>query len=365
MMLILLFGSIFAGQLVSEAQSHAAREWVSLTDWAKEKHFRETWLQKEESLVLTNESLKLSFKTDSPLAGINGVDVWLCNPITLKDGQPCISSLDLKTSIEPILFPQTNQAGARIQTICLDPGHGRKDTGGVFGRYVEKQYTLPLAEELAAQLETAGFKVILTRTNDTFVALEDRPALANRQKADLFISLHFNIGPPGEAKGVEVYCLTPPKASSTNIGRWGHISEWADWGHLNGWKDDNGLLPGDRCDDGNVLLAYQLQKSLVNHLPTNDRGLRRARFAVLRTAEMPAVLIEGGFLSDPVEQKKIADPKYRDEMAAAIVRGVLAYRRAVESQPAPLAAPFAANTDSAFRPGSARIVGWRNHQPPN
>ena len=328
---MLLFCSIFAGQLVSEARSCTAKETASLSDWAREKHFRETWLQKEESLTLTNESFKLSFKTDSQLVEINGVNVWLCNPITLKDGQPCISSLDLKTSIEPILFPQTNRAGATIQTICLDPGHGRKDTGGVFGRYVEKQYTLPLAEELAAQLETAGFKVILTRTNDTFVALEDRPALANRQKADLFISLHFNIGPPGEAKGVEVYCLTPPKASSTNIGRWGHISAWADWRRLNDWKDDNGLLPGDRCDDCNVLLAYQLQKSLANDLPTNDRGLRRARFAVLRTAEMPAVLIEGGFLSDPVEQKKIADPKYRNQMAAAIVRGVLAYQHMVKS----------------------------------
>ena len=364
-MLMLLFCSIFAGQSVSEARSCTGKEWASLSEWAKEKHFKETGLQKEESLTLTNESFRLSFKTDSPLAEINGVNVWLCNPITLKDGQLCVSSLDLKTSIEPILFPQTNQAGATVQTICLDPGHGRKDTGGVSGRYVEKQYTLPLAEELAAQLEAAGFKVILTRTNDTFVALEDRPALANRQKADLFISLHFNIGPPGEAKGVEVYCLTPPKASSTNIGRWGRISEWADWRHLNDWKDDNGLLPGDRCDDWNVLLAYQLQKSLVNNLPTNDRGLRRARFAVLRTAEMPAVLIEGGFLSDPVEQKKIADPKYRDQMAAAIVRGVLAYRHAVESQPVSLAAPFVVNADSVSRPGSARIVGWRNHQPPN
>ena len=143
------------------------------------------------------------------MAAINGVNVWLCKPITLKYGQVYISSLDLNTSIEPILFPKTNEARARIQTICLDPGHGHQDTGGIFGRYVEKRYTLPLAEELAGQLEAAGFKVILTRTNDTFVELEDRPALANRQKSDLFISLHFNIGPPGEAKGVEVYCLTP------------------------------------------------------------------------------------------------------------------------------------------------------------
>lgn len=354
----MLVCSTFAGQFVSEARSATAKEWASLSDWAKEKHFKLTGIQKKESLTLTNEFFKLSFKTDSQLAEINGVNVWLCNPITLKDGQVCISSLDLDTSIEPILFPQTNQASAAMQTICLDPGHGRKDTGGVFGRYVEKQYTLPLAEELAGQLEAAGFKVILTRTNDTFVELEDRPALANRQGADLFISLHFNIGPPGKAKGVEVYCLTPPKASSTNIGRWGHLSEWGDWRHLNDWNDDNGLLPGDRCDDCNVLLAYQLQKSLVNNLPMNDRGLRRARFAVLRTAKMPAVLIEGGFLSDSVEQEEIADPKYRGQMAAAIVRGVLAYQRAVELQPAPRATPYVARAYPVLRISPAPTVGW-------
>ncbi len=361
----MLFGSLSAWPLVSGAQSCTAREWVSLSEWARENDFKPSGAKKDDSLTLTNEFFKLSFKTDSQLVEINGINVWLCNPITLKAGQPCISSLDLNTSIEPILFPQTNQAGATIQTICLDPGHGRKDTGGVFGRYVEKQYTLPLAEELARQLEAAGFNVILTRTNDTFVELEDRPALANRQKADLFISLHFNIGPPGEAKGVEVYCLTPPKASSTNVGRWGHLSEWGDWRHLNDWKDDNGLLPGDRCDDWNVLLAYQLQKSVVSNLPTYDRGLRRARFAVLRTAEMPAVLIEGGFLSDSVEQKQIADPKYRDQMAAAIVRGVLAYQRAVKLEPTPRTAQFVAKADWVLRPASARTMGWKNHPLPN
>jgi N-acetylmuramoyl-L-alanine amidase len=174
-------------------------------------------------------------------------------------------------------------------------------------------------------LEAAGFKVILTRTNDTFVELEDRPALANRQKADLFISLHFNVGPPGEAKGVEVYCLTPAKASSTNVGKWGHISEISEWG------PNTGSLAGNRRDNSNVLLAYQLQKSLVKNLSVEDRGIRRARFAVLRTAEMPAVLIEGGFLTDLVEQKKIADPKYRGRLAAAIVQGVLAYQHAFKS----------------------------------
>ena len=90
-------------------------------------------------------------------------------------------------------------------------------------------------------------------------------------------------------------------------------------------------VPGNRQDPQNVLLAYELQKSLVNKLSAEDRGLRRARFAVLRTATMPAVLIEGGFLSDSVEQKKIADPKYRTRLAQAILQGVLAFKRAIQS----------------------------------
>jgi N-acetylmuramoyl-L-alanine amidase len=320
--LTLLAGSMPCGYGSSVHPNSAQNGLVPLSQWADENGFKLIWSQKDEFVMLANESFKFTFKKDSQLAQINGVNVWLCQPITLRDGQVCISSLDLKTSVEPILHPKTNLLHSTIQTICLDPGHGHQDTGGVFGRYVEKRYTLLLANELAGQLEAAGFKVILTRTNDTFIRLEDRPALANRLKADLFISLHFNIGPPGEAKGVEVYCLTPPKESSTNARRWGDISEW---------RDDTASVPGNRCDDGNVLLAYQLQKSLVKNLSAEDRGVRRARFAVLRTAEMPAVLIEGGFLTDAVEQKKIADPKYRDQLAAAIVRGVLAYEHAVKS----------------------------------
>lgn len=312
----------FTRPCFSAPERVSENEWTPLSAWTKENDFKLNWVKWNESFTLTGHSWKLSFKVDSQMAEINGINVWLCKPIALRNGQPCISLLDLKASVEPILFPQTNGVHPTIRTICLDPGHGGKDTGGVFGDYVEKRYTLPLAKELAGQLEAAGFKVILTRTNNTFVELEDRPALANRLKADLFISLHFNIGPPGKAKGVEVYCLTPAKAKSTNAGGWRDINEW---------RDSIETMPGNRQEDENMLLAYQLQKSLVKNLSADDRGVRRARFAVLRTAEMPAVLIEGGFLSDAVEQKEIADPKYRDRLAAAIVQGVLSYREAFEN----------------------------------
>jgi N-acetylmuramoyl-L-alanine amidase len=322
---LLLVCLLFGGWSVSAAKSDTEHGWASLSGWGNENNFKLNRTKKGELVTLTNNCFKLSFKTDSQLAEVNGINVWLCDPITAKSGQVCISTLDLNTSIEPLLFPETNQVPAAIQTICLDPGHGGHDTGGLSGNFMEKRYTLPLAEELAGQLEAAGFKVILTRTNDTFIELEDRPTLAKRQKADLFISLHFNIGPPGEAKGVEVYCLTPAKARSTNTGRWGHLSE------ISEWRPGTGSLSGNRYDNWNVLLAYQLQQSLVKNLSAEDRGVRRARFAVLRTAEMPAVLVEGGFLSDSGEQKRIADPKYRDQLAAAIVQGVLAYQHAIKS----------------------------------
>lgn len=291
-------------------------QWVSVSEWARENGFKLSRLKEDEVLSLTNSTATLGLKPELLSAQINGVNVWLSEPITLRNGQVCISSLDLETSIKPILFAVTKRAGKPVKTICLDPGHGGKDDGGRSGEFLEKKYTLLLAKAVQDQMRTAGFKVMLTRTKDRFVDLEDRPVFANRRKADLFISLHFNVAPQGEARGVEVYCLTLAKTSSTNA---------------RGKPANADSLPGNRQDAQNVLLAYQLQKSLVNGLGAGDRGLRRARFAVLRTATMPAALIEGGFLSDSEERKKIADPKYRSRMAAAIVRGVLAYKRAIES----------------------------------
>jgi N-acetylmuramoyl-L-alanine amidase len=87
---------------------------------------------------------------------------------------------------------------------------------------------------------------------------------------------------------------------------------------------------GNRCNDKNILLAYDVQKSLVQQLGVQDRGVRRARFAVLRDAEMPAILVEAGFMSHPVEGSKIFTPAYRRQLARAIVDGIMTYKRAVE-----------------------------------
>jgi N-acetylmuramoyl-L-alanine amidase len=169
-------------------------------------------------------------------------------------------------------------------------------------------------------------KVTLTRTTDTFVELPTRPDLARRRKADLFVSLHFNSteSSRNSVQGAEVYCLTPAGASSTNARGEGGGAGW---------------FPGNRYNDKNMFLAYQVQKALTKSLAVEDRGVRRARWAVLRDAVMPALLIEAGFMSHPVEGRKIFDASYRRQMAKAIVDGVLAYKRVVEQAADAVKAP--------------------------
>ena len=156
----------------------------------------------------------------------------------------------------------------------------------------------------------------LTRSADAFVELPARAALARKRRADLFVSLHFNAfdGPRSEAQGCETYCLTPAGAPSTNTRGEGD-SRW---------------VTGNGYDEKSMLLAYHVQKSLLKCLPVQDRGVKRARYRVLSDAPMPAILVEGGFLSHPQEGQRILDPNYRRQMARAIVDGILAYQRTVK-----------------------------------
>lgn len=296
--------------------SFTGREYVRLEDWARLNQFQIRWLEHEKTFQLSNRLARLTFTVNSCAVQINGVDAWLSFPISLRNGVLLASQLDLQKTLGPALYPPANKPGFRVKTICLDPGHGGKDPGNRVGSNEEQKYTLLLAQEVAAQLQRAGFKVVFTRTTDTFVDLPDRPRMAGRRRADLFVSLHFNSteGSRNEVKGVETYCLTPAGATSTNAGGEGN-TRW---------------VAGNQNDDKNFQLAYQVQKALTRDLVVQDRGLRRARFWVLRDATMPAIVVEGGFMSHPVEGRKIFDSSYRRQMAHAIVNGILAYQRVVK-----------------------------------
>jgi N-acetylmuramoyl-L-alanine amidase len=150
----------------------------------------------------------------------------------------------------------------------------------------------------------------MTRTNDVDISLPDRAALADARNADLFLSLHFNAsGGSSEPAGVETYCLTPTGMASSVT---------------RGYNDDvTQIFPNNAFDAQNLQYAVRLQRALLEVSGTTDRGVRRARYpAVLRGPNRPAVLIEGGYLSNPREARRIGDPQYRQQLAEAVAKAL-------------------------------------------
>ena len=326
---------LLGAAMASRAATFNGQSYVPLADFARANGFSSYPQKRGDELVLQSRSVRMVFDVNSAQAQIAGVNVRLSFPVAAQYGQLLVSQLDIDTAIRPLLYP-LKSAGKRIATICLDPGHGGKDSGnhvgGIFG-HSEKTYTLALALELRRQLQAAGYRVILTRTKDVYVDLPARPAIADRNGADLFISLHFNATPvdKGDISGPETYCITPEGAPSSNA-----HNEPGEFGA----QMDLGATAANRDENKSLMLAYQMEKSLVTNLRANDRGVRRARFAVLRDTTMPAILIEGGYMTHPVESKKIYDAAYRTEMAAAIVKGISAYQKAM-SPVAAVTRPYA------------------------
>jgi N-acetylmuramoyl-L-alanine amidase len=242
---------------------------------------------------------------------VDGVKVMLEDPVGSQRGHLTLSKLDYEKVFVPLFWDAPKAA---VRRIVIDPGHGGKDTGKVNGpyKYNEKAATLDTAARLKILLEKQGFEVVFTRTKDVFVDLDDRPAVATSVKADLFISLHYNAGPAGDTSsdGIETYCLTPAGQKSTNAGK---------------AKSTTSVEPGNRFDAANMSLAWGIQRRLLAGTGAEDRGIRRARFAVLRTLSCPGVLIEGGFMSSRKEGAQIADAAYRQKIAEAVAAGIVDY----------------------------------------
>lgn len=319
--LLICAGNCGAAMVVSSAGNLARTEiagktYVRLNDWARENNFNMRWGRAGDVVDLTNRLTRLEFNKDSREAEMNGVRICLSYPILWRNGGAYIAAMDLATAIDPVLFPQKNWRGRHVRNIVIDPGHGGKDPGNQLGGHQEKKYTLLLAQELAKQLNRAGFNASLTRTSDEFIDLPVRPDIARRRGADLFISVHWNELPRDSSiAGAQTFCMTPTGASSSNAG-----------GEVIG----AGPKLGNVNDQKNMLLAFEVQQSLVENLGVEDRGVRRARYWVLRDAQMPAILIEGGFMSNAAEARRIYDAGYRQKMARAIVQGIETYKSKVE-----------------------------------
>ena len=287
---------------------------VDLMAWGEREGFKSRWNPGSGSLILTNRSTRMAFKVDTARLELDGVMVWLQWPVIRSGNRPFLSAQDLDAIVNPLLKPTRLPAGKQIRKIAISAGHGGKDPGNTQGVRLEKVYTLKLAREVERRLRAAGFEVVQVRDRDVYVPLEERPARANRANADLYLSLHFNgaAATSGTANGTETYALTPRDGRSTNGGR------------------SSGSQEGNRQDRENLLLAYHIHKKIVGTMGLADHGVRHANFVELRSARMPAVLIEGGFMDHRADGTKIFSDQVRGRLADAIVDGVKAYQRAVQ-----------------------------------
>ena len=259
---------------------------------------------------------------------INGVRSWLCFPLVEQNGRFLVSRTDVAKTIEPLIRPQRVPNVGKVQTVVLDPGHGGYDKGALCRYGAEKDFALDVARKLRPLLLAKGLRVIMTREGDYFVPLDVRAEIANAAPNSIFVSIHFNdSNDDPNATGFEIFSLTPRGAPSTS---------------------DKGLTasalsiqPGSAVDSQSLALSECVYHSLLGHIAEFDRGIKRARFAVLRQTKVPAVLIEGGFLTEHGESRLIAKQEWRAKLAGAISVGIDNYQAlAIKKQPPTLVADY-------------------------
>ncbi len=313
---------------------YEGRDYVSLDNIAKFYGFSEqippaSMIQPASPLTPLTKKVSLD-KGDAQLevtAGsreivINGVKHWLGFPVHVQEEKLLVSRIDLAKTVEPMLRPELISGLQPVKTVVLDPGHGGHDKGAVNTLGMEKNFALDVCFRAKKLLEESGLKVILTRQSDIFIPLDSRPKVANAIPGSIFVSVHFNdslVNPL--ASGFEIFSCTPrgiPSTSDNTLASRDLRSE-----------------PGNAIDVPSAALSASIYHSLLGNIPQIDRGVKKARFAVLRRATVPAVLVEGGFVSSSAEGRLIFSPAWRQQLAQAIVTGIANYKNLAETRQRP------------------------------
>lgn len=237
---------------------------------------------------------------------MNNYRYILSYPVLERDGEMYISATDMSKLVDPVLRPNLARHG-KITTVVIDPGHGGHDAGAVSAYAREKDCNLAVGLKLRDKLKAAGFKVVMTRDRDFFLTLGERVAIANRTPDSLFVSIHHNSG-RSSASGIETFTLAPHGTTSP-------------FARTRRTED----LAGNNQDSENIALATAVHSHSIHTTSAIDRGIQRARFSVLCTIRRPAILFEGGFVTNPQEGSKISSPSYQDTLAKCICDGIVRY----------------------------------------
>ena len=296
-----------------ETANSKGREYVTLHSFCLFYGFGYAVPSGNDRFVSRNGAHSISMKVGSPDLYIDGVHYVMSFPIEGGDHDWLVSRMDVIKLFEPVLRPTEISGRHTIRGVVIDAGHGGSDNGATSRLGNEKTYTLDTAYRLAKILSDAGLKTVLTRRTDVFVDLYERAHIASLYPDYAFVSIHFNSAME-EARGLETYCLSPRGAASTSSA------------YLT--RGDIQKLPGNDYDTQNILLASMVHSEIIKLNPgdaTADRGVKRARFVVIKANTIPAILVEGGFVSNHFEAARVNRSDYRQNLAQAIARGVIKF----------------------------------------
>jgi len=189
-------------------------------------------------------------------------------------------------SLVALFAAGTPAQAAGFRTVVIDPGHGGHDKGGQWGQVYEKHLALDTATRLEAQLRERGINTVMTRRSDYFVTLPERVNIANRYPNAIFVAIHYNYTWKPDANGLETYYCTPQSQQ----------------------------------------LAQCVHSSITARVAAADRGLKSARFYVIRYPSIPSILVECGFVSNASERSRMKSAWFRDSLARGIAEGIMRYR---------------------------------------
>lgn len=255
----------------------------------------------------------------------------VCQALQSRNALPCVGLVVLAGCFTVIIAPdemplpnqpQSSVFGTSLPTVVLDPGHGGRDEGAKRNGLVEKDLTLDLARRTERLLKMAGFPTVLTRNSDYYVSLGNRAKMGNEYEDALFVSIHFNHDRDSSSTGIESFYARQK------------ISPEAAWTWIGIFSTSETSL------DNGENLAGAIQAAISARTDARNRGIRARDLYVVRHVKCPAVLIEGGFLSNPLEAQLLANESYRERIAVGIAEGVMGYQKS-RPRSAPEARPLA------------------------
>ncbi len=294
------------GMIESRAFTFQNMTFVSLTSFAKAYGMQEVWNPKTKMVHLQGNQTKFSFRAGSPYYSMNGKvgqmpsEARLVNGrllIPLQFGTQTFSKISVNAPIsipQQVQKPVINISSKATFTVLLDPGHGGHDVGAKGRRGIhEKDINLDVARKVKEKLQTQGMRVLMTRNADNFISLWGRVGVSRKYKPDIFVSIHTNAARNRNVNGIEFFCYT-----NANL----------------------------RNKTKSFQLAKSIQSKMIAQVKARSRGVKGARFFVLRNAPTPAILIEVGFITHVNEERNLAQKNYRNTLAQAIADGIVNYK---------------------------------------